>query len=83
MTTTEQIVVRGLPPGTKAALTRLARAHSRSTEAEARALLTAAVPPSDITSLLDDLARLRREYDVDGDFELAPQHAPDPAVRFE
>ena len=80
---TEQIVVRGLPRGTKAALSRLGRQHSRSMEAEARAVLTRAVPPSDVTALLDDLARIREEYGVVGDFELAPQHEPGPAVSFE
>ncbi|SNS50443.1 Plasmid stability protein [Micrococcales bacterium KH10] len=50
----EQILIRNLPPGTKAALRARAQEHHRSLEAEARALLTEAVQgkPATIVDLL-------------------------------
>lgn len=45
----EQILIRNLPAGTKAALRALAERHSRSVEAEARAILTGALHGSPAT----------------------------------
>lgn len=39
----EQILIRNLPPGTKAALQVRARSHRRSVEAEARSILATAL----------------------------------------
>lgn len=61
----EQIVVRNLPPGTKAALkARAERAH-RSAEAEVRAILADALerPPGTLVDLLSV------DYAVDIEFE--------------
>jgi plasmid stability protein len=51
----EQILTRNLPPGTKAALQARAKRHNHSVEAEARAILTAAVSGEEIT-IVDLLA---------------------------
>jgi plasmid stability protein len=50
----EQIVVRNLPPGTKAKLRARAERHHRSTEAEVRAILadSLAHSPVDLTDLI-------------------------------
>ncbi len=45
----EQIVIRNLPPGTKAALRTLGKGHDRSMEAEARAILADAVSRAPLT----------------------------------
>ncbi len=45
----EQILVRSLPEGTKAALRRRAERHHRSVEAEAREILAAAVEREPVT----------------------------------
>lgn len=53
----EQILIRNLPPGTKAALRARAEQHHRSAEAEARDLLTAALqqrPPTLVDLLAAD-----------------------------
>ncbi|AQA06990.1 antitoxin (plasmid) [Mycobacterium sp. MS1601] len=44
----EQIVIRNLPEGTKAALRARAARHHHSVEAEARAILTAGVAGEDV-----------------------------------
>ena len=51
----EQIVIRNLPVGTKAALRRRAEAHRRSLEAEARAILAQALDEAPAT-LVDLIA---------------------------
>lgn len=50
----EQILIRNLPPGTKAALRARAEHHQRSLEAEARDILSAALErePATLTDLL-------------------------------
>lgn len=61
----EQILVRNLPEGTKAALKARARQHGRSAEAEARDILAAALtvePPTLVDLLVTDEG-------VDIDFE--------------
>lgn len=45
----EQIVVRNLPPGTKAKLKARAKAHDRSVEAEARAIIAAGLDRAPVT----------------------------------
>lgn len=45
----EQILVRGLPPGTKAALRARADAHHHSVEAEVRDLIARALSANSIT----------------------------------
>lgn len=63
----EQILIRNLPAGTKAALRALAGQHHRSVEAEARALLTGALAryPVTIVDMLgsDDGADITFEPD--------------------
>ncbi len=44
----EQILIRNLPAGTKAALRVLAARHQHSVEAEARAILTAGLSAEDV-----------------------------------
>lgn len=63
----EQILIRNLPPGTKAALKRHADQHHRSLEAEARRILTEAVQrqPETLVDLLAD--------DDGADIDFAPQ----------
>ena len=61
----EQILIRNLPAGTKAALKARARQHRRSAEAEARELLAAALERDPIT-LVDLLAG---DEGADIDFE--------------
>lgn len=50
----EQILIRNLPTGTKAALKLQAREHNRSVEAELRAIVTAAIAqrPTTLVDLL-------------------------------
>jgi plasmid stability protein len=50
----EQILIRNLPPGTKAALSERAARHHRSMEAEARAIVEEALvaEPANIVDLL-------------------------------
>ncbi|MEO7269175.1 MAG: hypothetical protein ABIW49_08220 [Knoellia sp.] len=61
----EQILIRNLPAGTKAALKARARQHHRSAEAEARELLAAALERDPVT--LVDL--LSGDEGADIDFE--------------
>ena len=63
----EQILIRNLPAGTKAALKVRARQHRRSVEAEARELLAAALERDPVT--LIDL--LTGDEGADIDFEPA------------
>lgn len=51
----EQILIRNLPPGTKASLRRLASQHGHSMEAEARELLESALRTS-TGSIVDALS---------------------------
>ncbi len=61
----EQVLVRNLPTGTKAALRARAKAHHRSVEAEMRAILAAALEQDDVTIV--DL--LSTDEGVDIEFE--------------
>jgi plasmid stability protein len=61
----EQILIRNLPAGTKAALKARAKQHRRSAEAEARELLAAALERDPLT-LVDLLAG---DEGADIDFE--------------
>lgn len=63
----EQILIRSLPPGTKAMLRARAASHRRSVEAEARAILTHALDrdPATIVDLLS--------MDEGADIEFEPQ----------
>ena len=61
----EQILIRNLPSGTKAALRRRAEQHRRSVEAEARSILAAALDAEPVT--MTDL--LSMEDGVDIEFE--------------
>lgn len=61
----EQILIRNLPPGTKAALRARAKQRHRSVEAEARDMLTSALQDEPIT--LVDL--LSTEEGADIEFE--------------
>lgn len=63
----EQILIRNLPAGTKAALKRRARQHERSSEAEAREILAAALAREPIT-LVDLLGT-----DEGADIEFEPE----------
>ena len=61
----EQILIRGLPEGTKASLRVRAQRHDRSVEAEARAMLTEGLrtPPVTLVDLIraDDTADIEFE----------------------
>ena len=63
----EQILIRNLPPGTKAALRARAEQHHRSVEAEAREILAEAVSraPASIVDLvaMDEGAEIEFETD--------------------
>lgn len=63
----EQILIRNLPAGTKAALKARARQHRRSVEAEAREILADALEAGDVT-LVDLLAD-----DAGADIEFVPE----------
>lgn len=66
----EQILIRSLPTGTKAALRALADRHQRSLEAEARAIIAEAVEREPITMV--DLLSMDEGADID--FEPQPLH---------
>ena len=59
----EQILIRGLPAGTKAALRLRAQQHHRSAEAEARAIVTEALGRQPLT--LVDLLSMDGGADVE------------------
>jgi antitoxin FitA len=65
--TIEQILIRNLPPGTKAALRARAEQHHRSMEAEARELLAGALAsaPASIVDLvsMDDGSEIEFQPD--------------------
>ncbi|WP_026530145.1 FitA-like ribbon-helix-helix domain-containing protein [Haematomicrobium sanguinis] len=61
----EQILIRNLPPGTKAALAALEKQHNRSVESEARAILLSAVTKTPRTLP----AILKMTGDIEIDFE--------------
>ena len=63
----EQILIRNLPPGTKARLRALARQHQRNVEAEARAILAAGLDRDPVT-LVDLLGT-----DEGADIEFTPE----------
>lgn len=63
----EQILIRNLPAGTKAALKQRAHRHRRSAEAEARDILATALDEQPPT-MVDLLAA-----DDDADIEFAPE----------
>jgi len=66
----EQILIRNLPAGTKAALRERARQHRRSVEAEARSILSQALEQSAAT-LVDMLSS-----DEGSEIEFEPQRLP-------
>lgn len=57
-----QLLVRNLPDGVKERLRLRAEQHNRSLEAEARAILAAAVTADPVLSWLDGAAALREEH---------------------
>lgn len=61
----EQILIRNLPPGTKAALKARADQHRRSSEAEARDILVTALGAAPAT--LVDLLGMAEGADIDFD----------------
>lgn len=63
----EQVLIRNLPAGTKAALRARAKRHHRSLEAEARDLLTRALEGEPVTIV--DLLSADEGADVDFDPE--------------
>lgn len=67
----EQILIRNLPVGTKAALRARAERHHQSVEAEARAILTAGVSGDELT-IVDMLA----DDSPGSDFDFEPQPLP-------
>ncbi|MFC8598700.1 MULTISPECIES: FitA-like ribbon-helix-helix domain-containing protein [unclassified Isoptericola] len=62
----EQVLIRSLPDGTKASLRARAERNHRSVEAEARAILSAALSEQP-ASLVELLADRRPEADFDWD----------------
>jgi antitoxin FitA len=76
------VTIRRLSPETHRSLKARARGHGRSTEAEIRAILDAAVKPAEevrIGSALAKLARLFRGVDLD----VARERTPARPMRFE
>jgi plasmid stability protein len=67
----EQILIRNLPAGTKAALRVRAERHHHSVEAEARAILAAGVSGEALT-IVDLLA----DDSPGGDFDFEPERLP-------
>ncbi|MEA4944131.1 MAG: hypothetical protein VB080_06795 [Propionicimonas sp.] len=59
----EQILIRNLPPGTKAALKLRAEQHRRSAEAEAREILADALERESVT--LSDLLGMDEGADIE------------------
>ena len=59
----EQILIRNLPPGTKAALAALAKQHNRSVESEARAILLSAATKTPHT--LPDIIKMTGDIEID------------------
>ncbi|WP_159806943.1 FitA-like ribbon-helix-helix domain-containing protein [Cellulomonas citrea] len=57
-----QILIRNLPDDIKEGLRRRAERHSRSVEAEAREILSAAVTVDPVLAWLDGSEQLRREH---------------------
>lgn len=66
----EQILIRGLPAGTKAALRALAERHGRSVEAQVRAIIAAALEREPIS--LNDLLSMDEGAEIE--FELQTIH---------
>ncbi|MBU4337617.1 MAG: plasmid stabilization protein [Actinobacteria bacterium] len=56
-----QILIRNLPDDVKEGLRQRAERHSRSVEAEAREILSAAVTVDPVLAWLDDSEQLRRQ----------------------
>ena len=56
------VTIRKLSPETHRALTARARRHGRSTEAEIRAILDAAVKPAENTGIGSALSKLGRRF---------------------
>lgn len=81
------LTVRNLPDDVHRALRVLAAQHGRSTEAEVREILAAAVKPETRVRLGDALAALGRKVGLASeDFELFTQvqdKTPDEPLRFE
>ena len=63
----EQILIRNLPPGTKAALRARAEQHHRSVEAEAREIIAEAVgsAPASIVDLVSMVEGSEIEFEPD------------------
>jgi antitoxin FitA len=76
------VTIRSLSPETHRALKARARGHGRSTEAEIRAILDAAVKPANETGIGSALAKLGRRF---RGLELDIGRDPEPArpMRFE
>ncbi|HEY3622404.1 MAG TPA: plasmid stabilization protein [Roseiarcus sp.] len=76
------VTIRKLSPETHRSLKARARGHGRSTEAEIRAILDAAVKPADEIGISSALAKLGRRF---RGIELDIRRDPTPAraMRFE
>lgn len=76
------VIIRKLSPETHRALKARAWSHGRSTEAEIRAILDAAVRPADEIGIGSALAALGRRFRVD-ELEITRESAPAQPMRFE
>lgn len=76
------VTIRKLSPETHRALKARARGHGRSTEAEIRAILEAAVKPADDAGIGLALARLGRRF-RNVELEIGRDKAPARPMRFE
>ena len=72
------MTVRNIPDGVHAALKRRAKEHGRSAEAEARAILEAALLPEDRLKIGSELARFGREL-AEAGIELTFERDQTPA----
>jgi plasmid stability protein len=75
------VTIRKLSPQTHRALKARARSHGRSTEAEIRAILDAAVKPAEEIGIGSALAALGRRFRVVG-LEITRESAPARPIQF-
>ena len=76
------VTIRNLSPETHRALKARARNHGRSTEAEIRAILDAAVKPAETIGIGSALARLGRRFGG-VDLDIDRDRTPVEPIRFE
>lgn len=75
------VTVRNISPEIHRALKARAAEHGRSTEAEIRFILEAAVRPKEAVGLGTELAAIGREFGITSEFDNLRDHSlPEPAI---